>query len=356
MRRAKTRAARGRRRGSSRGGKPFWAKLPKKELLDVRLCDLGVKIEGSTLEDRIEQVLEELARRGIGFRPRFWVSEDWFTPHGIPGCAVPFYLCHPRLMRLERSQMLEAEGADRAECLKILRHEVGHAIDCAYRLYLRRKWQSLFGKTSEPYPEMYQPRPFSRSYVQHLDYWYAQAHPDEDFAETFAVWLSPRANWRKAYRGWPAMRKLRYVDELMGEIAGRKPRVRSREHVDPLSRIRKTLRKYYAEKQERYGTDHPDFLDGDLRRLFSDAPEHRGKATAASFLRRIRPEVRRTVSRWTGYSAYALDQVFRDAIGRCRELKLRTVGAPGQTKMDAVIMLTVSIMNYVYRERRWIDL
>lgn len=154
--------------------KPAWADLPTDRLLDVRLCDLGVRIEGSVLEARIEQVCEELSRRGLRFRPHFWVSEEWFTPQGVGGCAVPFYLLHPRLTRLERSRMLEAEGAGHVECMKLLRHEVGHAIDHAYRLHLRRKRQRLFGKSSKPYPKTYKPKPFSRSYVQHLDYWYAQ--------------------------------------------------------------------------------------------------------------------------------------------------------------------------------------
>jgi len=348
---ASRRTAVGRRRR-----KHPWETLPNDELLDVRLRDLHVSIKGSLVKERIDQVLAEAAQRGIRFRPHFWVSEDWFTPHGVPGCAVPFYLLHPRLTRLERRQMLEAEGADRAECLKILRHELGHAIDHAYRLYLRRTRHRLFGKTSKPYPKAYRPRPFSRNYVQHLDYWYAQSHPDEDFAETFAVWLRPRPDWRRAYKDWPAMRKLQYVDEVMSEIAGEKPRVASRERIDPLREITKTLRQYYQEKRERYGTEYPDFFDADLRRLFSDAPGHRSRESAASFLRRIRPEVRRSVSRWTGHCEYTLEQVFKEAIGRCRELKLHLVGSPRRTKMDAVIMLTVSIMNFVYRGRRWIDL
>jgi hypothetical protein len=330
--------------------------MPLKRLLDVRLCELDVRIERSALAGRIKQVLAELSRRAIRFQPHFWVSEDWFTPHGVPGCAVPFYLLHPRLTRLERSQMCEAEGANHAECLRILRHEVGHAIDHAYRLNRRRQRQRLFGKSSTPYPKSYLPKPFSRRFVRNLDYWYAQSHPDEDFAETFAVWLQPRSNWRKIYHGWPAMKKLRYVDQLMQEIAAKRPAVVSRERVDPLHRIRKTLGQYYAEKQEHYGTDYPDFYDADLYRLFSAADEDRDKPSAASFLRRIRPALRRMVSRWTGHYEYSLDQVLKDIIGRCRELKLHVVGSPEQARMDAAMMLAVNTMNFVYSGRRWLDL
>jgi len=335
---------------------PAWAGWPTERLLELRLCDLGVRIEGTPLEARIRQVLRELERRGLRFRPHFWVSDEWFVPRGIPGCAVPFYLLHPRLIRLERSRMLEAEGAERTECMKVLRHEVGHAVEHAYKLNLRRKRQRLFGKSSRPYPRMYLPQPHSRSFVQHLDYWYAQAHPDEDFAETFAVWLRPRSNWRRRYAGWPALRKLEYMDELMGEIADKPPLVASRARVAPLRTIRKTLRDYYAEKQKRYSDEYPDFLDSDLRKLFSDGPEFARNETAASFLRRVRPEIRRMVSRWTGHNQYNLDLLLKDVIGRCRELNLRLKGPPEHTKLDAVIMLTVNALEFLYAGRRWISL
>ena len=325
-------------------------------LLDLRLCDLKVKIAGTPVERRIRQLYRELDRRGIRFRPHFWVSDEWFAPHHVPGCAVPFYLLHPRLVRLERRQMLAVEGGDRRECMRLLRHETGHAIEAAYRLHLRRKRRRLFGKTTKPYPEMYLPQPHSRAFVQHLDYWYAQAHPDEDFAETFAVWLTPRSNWRKRYADWRALRKLEYMDELMHEIAGKPPPVRSRAQVDPLRRIEKTLRQHYAEKKKRYGADYPDFLDSDLRKLFSNAPEFRRNEGAAAFLRKTRPEIRRIVSRWTGHNQYNLDLFLKDVIGRCRELKLRLMDSPRQTKLDVIIMLTVNAMEFLYGGRRWINL
>ena len=353
---AKRKRKKVKRRRSAPRKRVRWTRLATERLLDLRMCDLDVRIEGSPVEELIEQVLGELELRGIRYRPHFWVSEEWFSPAGVPGCAVPFYLLHPRLTRLERSRMLEAEGSGRRECLRLLRHEVGHAVDHAYRLNLRRKRQRLFGKSSKPYPEYYLPKPFSRNYVQHLDYWYAQAHPDEDFAETFAVWLQPRSNWRKVYEGWPAMRKLRYVDEMMGEIAGRRPRVRSRERVEPLHRLRKTLREHYAQKQERYGTEYPDVFDTDLRKLFSDDPRDAPNESAAAFLRREGPTIRRMVSRWTGHYQYTLDQVLKEVIGRCRKLRLRLGQPAEQTIMDAAIMLTVNSMNFLYSGRRWLGL
>ena len=145
--------------------------------------------------------------RGIRFRPHCWLAQEWFSPDGIPGIAIPFYLAHRRLMSIERRFMREVEGGNRNWLMRILRHEAGHAIDSAYRLRRRSRWRAVFGPASLPYPDTYRPRPGSRRFVQHLGAWYAQAHPTEDFAETFAVWLKPHSPWRREYRGLAGVRK-----------------------------------------------------------------------------------------------------------------------------------------------------
>ncbi len=327
---------------------PRWVELSDEDLLDWRICDLGVRIEGSPLEPRIERLFQELESRKIRFRPHCWLSDDWFSPEGVPGIAIPFYMAHSRLARLERSQMLEVEGWTREWCMRILRHEVGHAIDTAYGLYRRRKWQAVFGKSSQPYPEDYQPKPYSKSYVRHLENWYAQSHPDEDFAETFAVWVKPRSAWRTQYADWPALKKLQFIDELMRTIRDQKPRVVSRERIDPVRKIRKTLRQHYAEKRVRYGLDSGYSFDRELLRLFSDAPDHANLPSAASFLRRHRRELRRVVAQWTGQYHYTIDQVLSEMIDRCEELNLRLHRAERVVKRDAQVMLTVQTMNYLH--------
>src|SRR4051794_11184068 len=178
-----------------------WELLPRERLLDVKIRDLGVKLEGTWLEACVEQLYGELEARDIVLRPHCWLSDEWFSPTGVPGIAIPFYLAHPRLIRLEQSMMLEAEGASRAECMRILRHEAGHAMQHGYRRHRRPKYQTLFGKSSTTYPTSYRPKPASRHFVHHLPAYYAQAHPDEDFAETFAVWMQPRLKWRALYQG-----------------------------------------------------------------------------------------------------------------------------------------------------------
>ena len=158
----------------------------------MRIKDLGLTIEGTWLQGCVEKLYDELDERLLRFKPHVWLSDDWFSPNNIPGFAIPFYLAHPRLRRLEHDQFLDVEGASRAECMRIMRHEAGHAFQHAYQLHRRRRWQELFGKSSTRYPEYYRPNPASKKYVQHLRLWYAQSHPDEDFAETFAVWLRSR--------------------------------------------------------------------------------------------------------------------------------------------------------------------
>jgi hypothetical protein len=325
-----------------------WANYTDEQLLDLRLCDLGVRIEGTELEDRIARLDGELADRGFIFRPHFWLSHGWFTPDGTAGVAMPFYLAHPRLAALEKKQMLEIEGGTENWCMRILRHEVGHALDNVYRLHFRKRYKELFGSWSVKYPEFYDPKPYSKSYVQHLDMWYAQAHPAEDFAETFAVWLRPSSRWRTRYRGWPALRKLEYVDELVQEIASVKPPAFTRKQFFRLARLKKTLREYYEEKRAHYARGKADFYDNDLRKLFSDDRKFKNRPTAASFLRTIKPDLRSMVARWTGEYQYTIDQVLDDIIARCSELNLRLVRSPERSKLDTIVMVAVQTMNYLH--------
>jgi hypothetical protein len=330
--------------------------LDDEDLLELRFCDLPIHLEGSPVEDRVAQLHEELAEREIRHRPHCWLSDEWYSPSGIPGIAVPFYLAHPRLMRLERKQLLEVEGGTQESCMKILRHEAGHAVDTAYRLSQRPLYRKHFGNPTRPYPQFYRPQPYSKRYVLHLDMWYAQSHPVEDFAETFAVWLRPRTRWRARYRDWPALKKLEAVDRMMTAIQTKKPRVTTRRRVDPLRRLTKTLAEHYETKRAHYGLDRPRFYDRDLRRLFSDAPEHVRNPTAAGFLTQVRPELRRCVAEGTGEYQYTIDQVLSEMIGRCREMKLRLKGSPETTKRDAMILLTVQTMNYLHQGRHRVAL
>ena len=333
-----------------------WTTLGDEALLAVRMCDLGLTIAGTEIEPRIAQLNAEIEARGLSFRPHYWLSDDWFTPDGVPGIAIPFYLAHPRLAKLELAQMLEVEGGDAESCLRILRHEAGHAIDNAYLLRRRPKRRRLFGNPSTEYPEYYTPKPYSKSFVLHLDHWYAQSHPDEDFAETFAVWLDPQSMWETRFDGWPAQRKLEYMDRLMREVARRRPAVTTKRTVDPLPRLKKTLADHYRGKREHYGLDHPDFYESDLRKLFSDAPQYAKNPSAARFVRRIRRDVRSTVASFTDSYQYTIEQLLEEIIERCREQNLRLTDSEEATKTDFMIFLTVQTMNYLHSGRHRVAL
>ena len=335
-----------------------WASLPDEQLLQLRLRDLKVKVEGTWLEDCLKALHEELKERDLRVRPHAWISSEWFSPDSTPGIAFPFFLAHPRLMQLEKKKIFDVEGGTWSECMGILRHEAGHVVQHAYQLHRRRQWQQLFGPSSRRYPRYYQPNPASRNFVQHLRLWYAQSHPDEDFAETFAVWLRPRSNWRTRYAGWPALKKLEYVDELMDEIAGKRPLLTGRERVDPLNELSQTLGEYYKKKQALYAFDPPKTYDRDLYRLFSADPRHSRSQPASMFIRRHRARIRQLVAKWTGENQHTLDAVLDDMIIRCREHNLRAVGSERKLFMDFTVLLTAKTIHALFgpSKRKWIAL
>lgn len=318
-----------------------WTKLPTEQLLDVRICDLPLHLQGSWLEPLVERLYEELDARGVPLHPHVWISDEWASPDGVPGIQVPFYVLHPRLQKLEREMMHWIEGSTKREAMKLLRHEAGHAVQHAWALQRRPDFRRTFGR-SKRYPSHYRPNPRSKSFVQHLPGWYAQSHPSEDFAETFAVWIStPVTTWRKRYEGWRAKKKLEYVDRLVAELRTRPRVVKSRRKPQALATRTRTLRAYYAEKQAYYGVARDGPYDRDLLRLFSPpgaAPK--GTPSAAAFVRRRRRTLTQIVGRWTGQHALAVEEVIEEIIARCEELSLEAAGDPVEIERDLGILIT----------------
>jgi hypothetical protein len=330
---------------------PWWAKLDDGALLDLRFSDLHLTLDASPLQPALDRLYRELGRRGFRFRPHVWLSVEWFCPDGVPGFAIPFYLAHPRLAALERRMMHEVEGGNARWLQRILRHETGHALDNAYRLRLRKRWRQVFGPASRPYPVRYAPRTTSRSFVMHLGHWYAQSHPSEDFAETFAVWLAPNSTWRMDYEDWLALRKLRYVDELMAEIRDRPPAVRRRTRVEPLETNRGTLREHYAEKLRYADRTETRRYDARLRRVFAPQAQNPGRVAAATFLRQVRPELTRLLVRRSRLHPYLIHHVMRMVIRRSRELEL-CVNAPLRlTKRQVFGLLERILFDFIRRGR-----
>lgn len=295
-------------------------RMDDESLLALRFRDIEFPRSTGTVAVHMQRLARQLRVRGLRFRPHYWYAEEWFSPDGVPGIALPFYLAHPRLMRLERRFMQQVEGGNSRWLLRILRHETGHALDTAYRLRERKDWREVFGSPHERYPQDYTPRPASRRHVLHLGHWYAQSHPTEDFAETFAVWLQPRARWRREYAGWPALRKLEYVDALMAEIARKNPLVRARREVEPITRSTLTLAEHYRRKTESYRLDDTRY-DRALRRLFKADDDGR-HAAAAGYLRSVGPRISRNVAREAGLHPYVVEHTMEMLIHRLGNMHL----------------------------------
>ncbi len=301
---------------------PDWADADDSALLRIRVCDLRVGIEGSGVERRIGRLYRELVTRGFTFLPSCYLATEWLCPDLVPLIGIPFCLAHPRLMRLEKTMMLEVEGETEAECMKLLRHECGHAVNYAYRLYRRSRWRELFGPMHAAYdPHEYDMRPYSRQFVVHLRDNYAQAHPDEDFAETFAVWLTPGLDWRARYRDWGALAKLEYVDHLMRGIADQPPVVTGGPRHFAASTTRATLATYFARKQKEFSQGYVGFYDSMLRRLFAATPAP-DRLPARRFLTVHRRALVDTVADWTRAPKYAADRLVRRLAQRAGELDL----------------------------------
>jgi hypothetical protein len=303
--------------------KPAWEDLPEERLLARRIAGLGLALAGTPVERALRRLYRELEGRGLRLRPHCWIALEWFSPDGVPGFAVPFYLLNPRLQALQRRHGGEAEGGNARDLMRILRHEAGHAIDNAFRLRRRAGWRAAFGPASRRYAASYRPRPGSRRYVQHLGGWYSQSHPAEDFAETFAVWLTPGSGWRRRYADWPpALAKLRYVDGLMRELRGRRPAVRTRQVIEPARASRLTLGQYYRRIASRQRGPGAPRVDAALRRLFVARDPGRRSPRAARLLREELAVLRRRVARELGVSQYLVQEVVLRMIERCRSLDL----------------------------------
>jgi Putative zinc-binding metallo-peptidase len=277
-------------------------------LWSTPIRDLGLTIEGTRLEPILAEFEDELRQAGIiQVRPRFYLSTEWGVPFETIAIAIPLYLAHPDLTALHAERVGHVEGFDRADILRYLRHEMGHVVNYAYRLYDQEEWVKQFGSITQPYFEEYRPEPFSRRYVRHLPGWYAQKHPDEDWAETFAVWMTPGLRWRAEYGGWPvAYSKLAYCSRTMAALRDRAPEVTNSELDEDVGDIEYSLDQYYGRAAASQG-ELPPGLDGALKAIFEDLGGSEGLTPggplrpAADLIRRLEAELMANIFRWTGH-------------------------------------------------------
>ena len=319
-----------------------WINLSDDELLEKKIRQLELKLEGTEWEPLVRQLYDELSAKGLSFQPPCFVGDEWFCPVGIPVIFVPFFLVHERLRRLERKMVLEVEGETKEWFMKLMRHEAAHAYSYAYQLYKKKKWQQTFGLASTEETEFY------RSYVVHLDDWYAQSHPDEDFAETFAVWLTPGLDWRGRYRGWKAMQKLECVDGLMRSIAGTPPVHQPRFRVADYDCLNVKLKTYYARKRKLYEDSYPDFYDNDLRQLFAAGPDAAGRQRASEFLRKHKRQIMDSICQWTNERKYRVNKLLNRLIDRCGQLDLYVKPADSIVNLQVASYITTLVMNYLF--------
>jgi hypothetical protein len=316
-----------------------WPALPDDALLKLRVRDLHVRIEGSWLEPLVARLHAELDSHGLAFRPPCYLADEWFCPDKVPVIGIPFVLAHPRLRQLEQRMMYEVEGGDDVSCMQLLRHECGHALNYAYRLYRRSRWRVVFGCFSSHYGGAYTAHPYSKRFVVHLRDQYAQSHPDEDFAETFAVWLSPDSNWRTRYVGWPALEKLRYVDHLMRTVCTRPPAVTTRETPYAAARMTSTLDAHYERRRRGLKDAFTGYYDEHLARLFASGGE--SAVPASRVLRRSSRRLVDAVTASTGGRKYDLYDLLGKLARRCDALNLRAPAEDGDaTLVNIAIFLT----------------
>jgi hypothetical protein len=316
-------------------------------LLAQRISDIGLAIRGTLLEKLVNQLYDELGAKGLDFRPPVYLSDQWGCPDGTPLIGVPFYLADARLSKIEEDYSEAVEGEQ--ESMRYLRHEAGHAFNYAYRLYDRPDWRKMFGPYSRPYRERYRADPFSHDYVRHILGWYAQKHPDEDFAETFAVWLTPDLNWEREYDGWGALKKLGYVDRVMKEVARKIPTVPEPSEDDlPVAAMQYTVAEHYKDNEENIPIRDDRIFDGDLKTIFADAEHAPGAASAADFIARHKREIVTRISYWTGENASIVRQFIDFLRERSDRLNLKLSGLEAATLIELTAFGTAVMMNYRY--------
>jgi hypothetical protein len=316
----------------------------REQLLGRRISEIGLAIRGTRVERLIARLYEELAERGIAFRPPVYLSDQWGCPDGTPLIGVPFYLADARLERIEAEESGAVEGDE--EAMRYLRHEAGHAFNYAYRLHERAEFPRLFGDYARPYAEHYHTDPLSRDHVRHILGWYAQKHPDEDFAETFAVWLTPGLDWRIEYDGWPALEKLEWVDAVMHEIAPQSAEAPELTDDDlPVGAMHWTVAEHYQDDEPLPVGDARQF-DGDLRRIFASEAVAPDGEPAARFLLRHAGELVTRISYWAGVRPTTVRALVGALAARAEGLSLHVSGLEATTLIELTAFGTAVVMHW----------
>lgn len=324
------------------------------ELLNSRICDLGLEVDEPPIAPFVQRLHRELEVKGLSFQPRCYLTDAWGCPDEVPVIGIPFYLADHRLIRIEEEQTGEIESDHMV--MQLLRHEAGHAINYAFRLYKDPEWSEQFGSFSQPYRDNFRPNPFSRQFVRHIVHHqygrtYAQKHPDEDFAETFAVWLTPRSGWRRKYRFWPAIKKLKYVDDLVRRLRKETPVCTDGELCTPVEQMEMLLAEHYGQRVERYREAAQGYVDDKLRELF---PPVRGRTLmlACELIRKNHDRLVERVERWSGLDDEEVQTLVSKLEDRAEVLLLQYPRRERGSKLiDLTALATSLAMDFAYTGR-----
>jgi len=319
-----------------------------RKLLGVPVREVGMSLESSPVAPLVRRLYSELEYKGLHhFRPYCYLSDEWGSPTGEPVIGIPFYLGDPRVAELEAAAN---DVEDEREIMMYLRHEAGHAFNHAYELARSDRWRDLFGSSRRPYRDDYPFLPFSRDFVRHIAGWYAQKHPDEDFAETFAVWLDPLSNWRQRYHDWGAMRKLLYVEEIANElrdVAPLRPHGETDITVEEMEvTVEEMLRRYHVDESEMI-RDLP--LDADLIDIFAPDAGNDGEQNAADVAARHRRAIIDKVHYWTGVRRTLARALVLRVEQRLRELDLK---GSESAIIELTVYITTLAMTFLTGDRR----
>lgn len=319
-------------------------------VLQARIKDLKLHVAGTPLERLIQQLYSELEAKGISLKPACYLTDQWGCPSGVPVIGIPFYLADPKLHLIEAAL---GEGPESEEdILKYLRHEAGHCFNYAYKLYETDEWQKVFGDYSKPYRDDYKPQPFSRKYVVHISGWYAQKHPDEDFAETFAVWLTPDSDWEKRYKGWGALKKLHYMQSVADSMGRLEPTVTLADHDVDVDDMEETVLDHYRQRriQDKVDVQLGEHLDQDLRNLFEAS--NTNLTPADTLIRAERQALLQAITQYSGVSRSLVSSVLDHLTDRTASLALTVKRDNSREYITRLTSLVTALaMNFLYTDR-----
>ena len=322
--------------------------------LNTPIRDMSLTIAGTWLQPVLHEFEEELQAAGIKrLSPSFYLANEWGVSDSL-AIGIPFYLATPELMAVQAERVGHVEGSTRLEILRYLRHEMGHVICYAYRLYDDEEYVRIFGANTQPYVEEFHVEPFSRRYVRHLPGWYAQKHPEEDWCETFAVWITPGTNWRAEYADWPeAFHKLVYCHDTIARIGDMEPLATSTKQEDDIAHFPGSVAQFYeslessAQELLTLGkVEMPAGIDGALKSIFEDLGSRDDKSSqaprrpASTLIVKLERMLVDHVYRWTGHFPERTRPLLRHLATRADQL---TQVYPEDRELEAAIAVTALV-------------